>query len=226
MSEINKIHCNTCNHETNHELLSSHTRSYHEVEEHQGQEHLVWYEKFEYRFFVCRGCDTATLEEKYNCDGMYNHNGDEVYSYIYSPERKNKAPREPKKFVHIDSKLLSAYKEIIEAHNKSLEIITSMGVRALLEGICVVEGIDDKEAYNLTGKINKLQENSSIPEGIIDGLNSLKFIGDDAAHRLSTTNKHTISLSIDMVEALLTHLYEAKFDLKHKAELMKNAHNK
>ncbi|MBL3619711.1 MAG: DUF4145 domain-containing protein [gamma proteobacterium endosymbiont of Lamellibrachia anaximandri] len=225
MSEIKKIHCNTCNHETNHVLLATHDKDYHEVEEHQGQKHLLWYENYVYGFWVCRGCDTALLEEKYTCSGMYDNNGDEVYSYTHLPERKNKAPRVAKKYVHINKKLNSAYLEVIKAHNQGLKIVSAIGVRALLEGICVEEGIDDKAAYGLSGKIKKLQSVSNIPESIIDGLNGLKFIGDDAAHRLNESNKRTILLSIDLLEALLTHLYEAKFDLQKKADLVKKAHN-
>ncbi len=226
MSEVKKIHCNTCKRETNHELLSSHDCDYHEVEEHNGQKMLVWYENTRYGFWVCKGCDTASLEEKYNCSGMHDSNGDDIYSYTYSPERQNKSPRDARKFLHINKKLNATYLEIIKAHNQGLEIISAIGVRALLEGICVEEGIDDKSAYALSKKIIKLQTVSNIPKSIIDGLNSLKFIGDDAAHRLNASNKHNIMLSINLLEALLTHLYEAKSDLQHKAELVKNAHNK
>ncbi len=230
MTKIKKIHCNTCNHETNHELLSSHTRTENEVlEDYGGQIHPLSSETFKYSFFVCRGCDTAILEERYNFidfTEMHNHNDGTVYSYSYFPDRKNKAPRKPREFVHIDSKLFSVYKEIIKAHNNGLGVITSIGIRALLEGICVAEGINDRKAHSLAGKIKKLQKNSSIPMEIIDGLNNLKLIGNNAAHRLSAPDKHTISLSIDLLEALLTHLYEAKFDLKRKAELVKNKYNK
>ena len=96
----------------------------------------------------------------------------------------------------------------------------------MLEGICVIEGIDDKVAWGLARKIEKLKELPNIPASIIDGLNGLKFIGDDAAHRLNATDKHTLSLSIDLVESLLIHLYEARIDLVRKAEMVRATHNK
>ena len=93
-----------------------------------------------------------------------------------------------------------------------------MGIRALLEGICVEEGIIDDVAYNLGKKIEKLKTKHDIPDSIIEGIEGLKFIGDDAAHKLSSSDKNTLLISIELLEALLTHLYEAKFNLQHKAE--------
>lgn len=226
MTDIVRIYCNTCKGETNHEVKSTHNQSYHDVFEDHGQRFLSYYEETEFRFLVCRGCDTATLEEKWNCSGMHDRNGDDFYSYSYHPKRKNLGEREAKKFHHVDKKLNESYKEIITAFQQGLEIVTAMGVRALLEGICVLEGIDDKAAWGLAKKIEKLKDSPNIPDSIIDGLNGLKFVGDDAAHRLNATDKHTLSLSIDLLESLLIHLYEARIDLERKAEMVRETHNK
>lgn len=221
-----KIYCNTCKGETNHDIKSTHDQSYHEEFEDHGQRFLGYYEEAEFRFLICRGCDSATLQEKWTCAGMHDHNGDEIYSYNYHPKRKNLGEREAKKFHHVDKKLNDSYKEIITAFQQGLEIVTAMGVRALLEGICVIEGIDDKATWGLAKKIEKLKNSPKIPNSIIDGLNGLKFIGDDAAHRLNASDKHTLSLSIDLLESLLTHLYEARIDLERKAEMVQKTHNR
>ena len=226
MPEIKKIHCNTCNYETKHELIASHDRSYCEVEEHYGRQFAGWHEDWIYRFFVCRGCDTGIIEEKYTCAGMHDYDGNEIYSYEYFPERRNDGKREPKRFSHIDKKLNDAYKEIIKSYQHGLKIVTAMGVRALLEGICIIEGVDDTKAWGLNKKIEELQTSSNIPDSIVEGLKGIKFIGDNAAHRLNTSDKSSIGLAIDLLEVLLTHLYEAKFDLQHKADLVKKAHSK
>lgn len=222
---LTKIFCNTCNHETKHDIKSTHDRAYEEINSDYGHAHLVYYEYYKYRFLICRGCDTATLEERYTCSGMNDFNGEEIYSDEYSPLRKNLGQRTPLRFIHIDKKLNETYNEIIKAHSQGLGIVSAMGIRALLEGICVVEGIDDKKAYGLAKKIDALKSESKVPDSIIEGLKSIKFIGDDAAHRLTSTEKNNIGLSIDLLEALLTNLYEAKFDLEHKAGLVEKAHN-
>ena len=225
MTDQVKIYCNTCKGETNHDIKSTHDQSYHEEYEDHGQTFLGYYEETEYRFLVCRGCDSATLEEKWTCSGMHDHNGEDIYSCNYYPKRKNLDEREAKRFHHLDKKLNDSYKEIITAFQQGLGMVTAMGVRALLEGICVIEGVDDNVARGLAKKTKKLKDAPNIPDSIIDGLNGLKFIGDDAAHRLNATDKHTLSLSIDLLESLLTHLYEARIDLERKAEMVRETHN-
>lgn len=221
-----KLFCNTCKRDTNHEIKSTHDQTYYEEYEEHGQTSQGYYEKIQYCFVVCLGCDTATLEEKWTGSGMRDHNGDQIHSYNYYPKRKNLGEREIKRFHHVDKKLNETYKEIITAFQQGLGIVTAMGVRALLEGICVLEGIDDKKAWGLAKKIEKLQCVSDIPNSIIDGLRDIKFIGDDAAHRLNTPSKHTLGLSIDLLESLLIHMYEAKMDLERKAKMMKETHDK
>lgn len=227
MLEKKKIHCNSCKCETNHQLKSEHHKNDVDTEDIGGShEQIVFYENIEYGFYVCLGCDTATIEQRYHCAGMYDENGDEIYSTSYSPERNNKYVREPKRFLHIDNRLKTTYNEIIKASNHNLETVCAMGIRALIEGICTQEGIDDQAAWGLKKKIQALKEKNSIPDGIIEALTSLKITGDDAAHRLMPTDRQSIMLSIDVIEALLTNLYEAKFDLAQKADLVRKAHDK
>jgi hypothetical protein len=220
-----KIFCNTCKGETNHEIKSTHCQCYQEEVDDHGQKFKGYYEETEFSFLVCRGCDTATLQEKWTCAGMTDKNGDDIYSYNYHPIRKNRGEREVKQFHHVDKKLNDSYKEIVTAFQQGLEIVTAMGVRALLEGICLLEGIDDKAAWGLSKKIEKLKDSPNIPDSIVNGLNGLKFIGDDAAHRLNKTDKQTLSQSIDLLESLLTHMYEAPIDLERKAEMFKVNHS-
>lgn len=226
MTDRIKIYCNTCKGDTNHDIKSTHNQSYIDEFEDHGQKFIGYYENTEFGFLICRGCDTATLQEKWTNSGMLGNDGNNVYACSYFPKRKNLGERETKRFIHVDKKLNDSYKEIVTAFQQGLEIVTAMGVRALLEGICVREGIDDKVARGLAGKIAKLKGSPNIPDSIIDGLNGLKFIGDDAAHRLNAADKHTLSLSIDLLESLLTHMYESRIELEHKAEMVRDRHSK
>ncbi|WP_146145656.1 DUF4145 domain-containing protein [Photobacterium damselae] len=168
----------------------------------------------------CSGCDTACLEERYTHSGMYDANNDKIYGSIFSPER-NLNIRKPKRFLHINAKLNSVYNDIIKAFQVSLGIPTAMSIRSLLEAVCIDQGISDQQVWKFDKKIEKLQEVAGIPESIIEGLKSIKFIGDDAAHRLISPDKATLAFALDLLEALLVHLYEAKFELHLKAEQMK-----
>lgn len=225
MTQRMKIFCNNCKCDTHHEMKCQHERHYYESNDHaDGTIEITWYEQYLYSFWICLGCDTATLAERFHCTPMYDENG-EVFETNYFPPRTNYSTRKPKGFLHIDKKLMTAYHEIITAYTNRLYIICSMGIRALLEGICIHEGITDKQARSLNEKITMLQDNNRVPSGIIDGLKHLKPIGDDAAHRLDAASNHHIGLAIDLLEALLTHLYEARFDLEAKAKRIQHANH-
>ena len=229
MADRKKIFCNTCNHETHHELKSHHHRNYVETfigEDEDGQEIEImgYYEKWNYHFWVCLGCDTATLEEQYTGAEMLDQHITE-----YFPDRTN-TRRSAKQFLHIDKKLNAIYKESVTAYQHGMYLLCAVGLRALLEGICLAEEIHDKvkDAYHLlpseeypnAGKVNRLKEKLSIPQSIIDGLIKLAIFGNDAVHRLQPATKHDIENALDLLEALLTNLYEARFDLEHKAKRM------
>ncbi len=213
MAEKIKIFCNNCMNNTKHDIRDTQDQRYCEYYNDNGHITMSYFEETEYRFLVCCGCDTATLEVIWTGSGMQDSNGDNIYSHTLYPVRKNLGERKIKKFNYVDIKLHNTYKEIITAFQQELFIVTAMGIRALLEGICVFEGIDDGQAWGLSQKIEKLKDLPNIPENIIDGLNGLKFIGDDAAHRLNTADILTLSLSIDLVESFLTHMYEARTEL-------------
>jgi hypothetical protein len=70
---------------------------------------LGYYEEMEYHFLICRGCDMATLVEKWTCTSVHDHNGDEIYSYNYHPKRKNLDEREIMDFTRFHRRLLSSY---------------------------------------------------------------------------------------------------------------------
>ncbi len=83
MTDKTKVYCNSCKGLTNHNIKSTHDKSLYEEYEDHGQKFLGYYVETEYRFLVCCGCDTATIEEKWTDAGMKDHNGNKIYSYDY-----------------------------------------------------------------------------------------------------------------------------------------------
>jgi hypothetical protein len=208
-----KRYCNTCKYTTNHFLNSKHIRLYWEVEnEGTPEEFPLWREEWEYRFWVCMGCDTAMLEEAYNGPGYTDNNGKEFYEYTTFP-RRSSTEWVPKRFASIDKNLSEIYKEIIAAYNSGLTISCAIGLRALLEGICVSKGITDEVSRGLEDKLRKLKTEKHLPENIVDGLHSFKFMGDNAAHRLVSPIKSELHLAIQIMEDLLNFLYEINYRL-------------
>lgn len=201
-----KLYCNTCKGETHHELKAVHPREYYETQGQPPNELLVFWEKFECRFWICRGCDTATLEEAYTCMGMFNPDtDDQVWESALYPKRAT-GDLSQKRFRRLGRKLGVIYREVIESFNRDLSISCAIGLRALLEGICADKDIAGRSLYH---KIDGLQ--SHLPSNIVESLHSFRFMGNFAAHELQAPTRDELRLAIEVMEDLLNFLYELEY---------------
>lgn len=201
-----KMYCNTCKVETHHELKAAHSRCYQQVEgEDTPLPSLVFEEEYQYRFWICRGCDTATLEEAYTNIGMVDHDDNEIWESTLHPKRARR-DWPLKRFRQLDAKLASIYREVIESFNAELSILCAVGLRALLEGVCADKAVTGN---NLQTKIDKLV--AYLPSNIVESLHSFRFMGNEAAHELQAPNRGELQLAIEVMEDLLNFLYELDY---------------
>lgn len=163
-----------------------------------------------YYLWVCCGCDSATFQ----IDADVNGFGPETDFY----PRRSSNNRSVKQFLQLKENLKSVYREVIECFNARLRLTCAMGLRALLEGICIDRGILDKEAWGLEAKLDKLDEGKHLPSNIVESLHSFKFLGDHAAHRLEAPKQDELELAVDVMEDLLNYLYEREYSLTTKAK--------
>src|SRR5690349_16209218 len=114
---IRKIYCNTCKGQTRHELMATHTRQYQDI---QGEDtpfpQLVYWAEWEYKFWVCRGCDTGILEEAYTDQPMSDYQENPIIDSTYYPRREREVWPQ-KRFRHLDPKLAIIYGEAISTFN-------------------------------------------------------------------------------------------------------------
>lgn len=202
-----KIYCNTCRVETHHELKTVHARYDERVHSKDKEDEYTGFgEEWEYRFWFCRGCDTATLEEAYTNTGMLDHKArHNVWKSAFHPKRERR-DWSSKHFRQLDAKLASIYREVIESFNADLRTLCAVGLRALLEGICADKGIAGK---SLSQKIDGLE--SHLPSNIVEGLHSFRFMGNEAAHELQAPMRADLLLAIEIMEDLLNFLYELDY---------------
>jgi len=172
-----------------------------------------YYEENIYRFLVCLGCEMATMEHSHiPVEANWTPYLQEEYNFRYYPPRLNSDKLIQKTFKSIIPNHKRIYNEIIESFNAGLNILCSIGVRALLEGICITQNTVTE--YTLSGKLKVLKDEKHLPNNIIDGLQKLRVIGNDAAHQLTTPTKEELRLSIEILEDILNRLYETEYRIR------------
>lgn len=205
---IRKVFCNTCGIQTYHELRATSERGKDETKGTEEYYVVMWWENYEYRFWVCQLCSTATLEISYSNMAMQEQEEAEERLTMY-PKRAELKPRRFRRFRN--KSLKSIYLEVIESYNAELSFSCALGLRALLEGICVDMGVkDEKPTKVLSQKIAALkeEEHGGVRADIVDNLSELRFMGNEAAHQQRAPTEEELRLGIGVLEKLIDYLYK------------------
>lgn len=203
------IHCNECHQKTYHTLVAVHPRHGDELidEGTPAETRIGWY-KFEYRLWVCRGCDTAVLEEAFTNDAMYDPDKhQQIWRSKLYPKRAVH-DLQAKHFARLSRNLAAIYREVISCYNIDAAVLCAIGLRSLMEGICAEKGV--KVRNNLGASIGQMSR--YLPQKIVDNLQGFRFMGNDAAHDLQAPGQRDLRLAIEIMEDLLNFLYA----LEHK----------
>ena len=174
-----QIFCRTCETVTNHNCRYDHYRKYEDDE-------ANFWEVVGYRLWICAGCDTGLLEEYYTNSDWVKFIGEErIDGYKitsnYHPAQ-SKSHIKIKKFKKLPDKLAQIYRETLEAFNRNMFVLCTVGLGALLDGISTEkinrEKIDEFCAEQPTkiyaGKLESICEESN-PIKKETKIKSLKF---------------------------------------------------
>jgi hypothetical protein len=212
--KIEKILCPTCKVQTKHLRIWAGPIK---LDEFDG----IWEEEY-FELFHCMGCETPTLkktyrfsedmEPVYNEDGNVKRNeaGHEVWDVVPKitlwPKRKAQL-KQTKNFFDIPPRVKRIYSETIDSFNEGLYILSAIGIRAIIEVVCLEEGIS---ADDLKCKIEKLYEKGVIPKKVSDALQENRILGNQSAHEVKQFSEDTIDLGIDLVESMLDFHYNSE----------------
>lgn len=197
--ETKRILCNNCNDYTHHYLRARCSRPHPRTPEEVEVRASIW---------SCAGCDEETFELCW----AYRDDDDDGFQPRYYPERDS---IQPKLFRKLNPRLSRLYSEVIASFNVGSLLLCTVGLRALLEGICSDKGLTDG---NLECKIDGLINFINSPN-LIEALHAYRFAGNAAAHELEAIESIDARQAIDVMEDLLKFLYE----LDYKASQMKYA---
>jgi hypothetical protein len=190
-----RIYCNSCKGETWHELVLSH--------EHDRYDYFWGFsQKFDSSVFKCCGCEDVTfILIKHPFE--FQDEDDESQVYLY-PDRAFKF-RDRKAYLHLPKHVLKLYQETITAHNNELIILSTVGVRALVEAIVADKIPAANYRNNLKSKIDSLKEHFS--DSVIGALHEFRNMGNKAAHELNPPESLNIHHALYVVENMLDYFY-------------------
>ena len=122
---------------------------------------------------------------------------------------------------NIPDNVLNAFEEAIVCHSNKCFIATAIMVRKTLEEICHHQGAT---GGNLKEKIKNLGTRIIVPKALIDGLDDLRLLGNDAAHIESQTfnqvGHEETEISIQFTKEILKAVYQYE-DLVMKLKSLK-----
>ncbi|MFZ0731768.1 MAG: DUF4145 domain-containing protein [Candidatus Sulfotelmatobacter sp.] len=206
--ETRRIWCNKCGGARIHEWKFTHHG--HEGDPSEDQ----YFEEWTDSLWACCGCESAVLVHRWEMVGAEGEPGaPQPEVFVYPPRTYGK--KQPKYFIKLPRPLSKLYNEVVEAFNSGSMLLCTIGLRALIEGVCIDKGITQGKLEQKIDGLSKFFPNKTL----IDSLHGFRFTGNDAAHDLEAMYPTEASDVVDVMEDLLNFLYE--FD--YKASQIKNA---
>ena len=110
---------------------------------------------------------------------------------------------------NIPEKILNAFEEAIVSHSNNCFIASAIMIRKTLEEICVDRGATGRNLYQ---RLQDLGSRIVIPRELIEGMQELRLLGNDAAHIESNTfneiGKDEVEISIEFTKEILKAVYQ------------------
>lgn len=209
-----KISCNSCSQSTNHKVLHNHKISAtQDLNAHGAM--IDWCDN--YQILKCDGCETVTFRHQSWFSEDYDYEDNECLPReIFYPKRNTESIQH-QDYSNVPPSLDVLYRETVDSFNNGSYILTSAGLRALVEGICAELKIADGPVANnnkivrkrnLEGKINGLHETSILTQKSAAALHEHRFLGNEALHELSQPSTKELRLAIEIIDHTLKTVFE------------------
>ena len=191
------ILCQKCKTKTKHDLAA-------EVEDGAAPDDPYWWSK-KYETLRCAGCGTVCFrmvemdEDTFN---PYTNEATPVETLFPTAIEK----REPMfmHFLDLPEKIDRVYTEVVGALNQKLPVLSGMGLRALIEAVCNDQNVAGND---LQTKIDNMAIDGVIGKKQAEILHSLRFLGNDAAHKVEAAPRAELSSAFEIAEILIKSLY-------------------
>ncbi len=204
--EIINTRCKRCETYTNHKILEKTN----EIEMESSND-TTEYECF--NIIRCLGCDEISFlklawdSDIQNDDDILHYNYPEDRFYLYEDEFLSEDD-----FSYVPNFVSQIYFEVIEAYISDSMILSGIGLRMIVEAVCLNKKIIGK---NLKEKISNLFEDGYISKNDLEIIDKLREIGNISAHQIKSHSITVIGSALEAVNHLIRSIYITSRKTKH-----------
>lgn len=199
-----RLLCGECRVSTTHSIVKSI-----EFTEQDGQsENLSVITWSEYQIIECRGCETPSFRSLQSNSEDYSYDPETSQPELIVTEQlfphRIDGRGEIEEVWCLPHPVKTAYKETIAALHGSLRVLAGIGIRAIVEAVCQERSANGR---NLAERIDALVAQGVMTSDGAKVLQSLRLLGNDAAHEIREHSLETLSAAMDVVDHLLIGVY-------------------
>jgi len=198
-----RLYCSQCGGDTNHRVLKGvkTEESYSRPVTSKGdilRYEVLSHDEEVYQVIQCKGCDAVSF--RYSL--FYDSYTGELESLF--PPRHSKMRRKLRGLSELPFRIRRVYEETWTAYSNSLDLLTRLGIRSIVEVVCLDEGI---EGSHLFEKIGGLVEEGLLTTAQSKKLHCLREMGNEAAHDFNKYGVDAINDALSITEHLLQTIY-------------------
>jgi Domain of unknown function (DUF4145) len=198
-------HCNSCKKTTSQTILFSKRLT--EIDEDFPENSSMYETNKVYMTIQCGGCEEVSFlirhiggayanenEEYGHFDENFPNEEDETDVTLLDDEEQKALPKV----------LQNLYTEVEGAFREELSILAGVGLRMLVEGICLEQKISGR---NLQEKIKNLQPAGLLSTNAVPILDKLRQIGNFSAHEIKGFSIEQLEYALDIINHVLKSIY-------------------
>jgi len=190
--------CKTCSVETNHKILFNTDEikiaSSNDIDEFES-----------YNIIQCLGCDTISFLKL--CWDEQIQNDDDIM-YYHFPEDPHFLYKEyflsEDDISYLPALVTQIYAEIYEAFITESTILCGIGLRMIVEAVCLNKKISGRTLEN---KIDNFFEDGYISKNELSSIHKLREIGNVSAHEIKSPSSTILDAALEAVNHLLRSIY-------------------
>ena len=189
------IYCRRCSNETKHAILCA------ETERSDPEYGLL---ERTYHLAQCAGCDTYCYATATVTEDTWDPRLEEMVPEldVYPVPEGEREPLET--YFLLPTRVRNIYMEVIKSINGELVLLPAIGLRALVEAICVDQNVPEG---NLKRLINGLPDEGVLASRQSEVLHGLRELGNAVAHEIAMPTREEVLAALEIAEVVLQAVY-------------------